>query len=95
MYLGILTGRLVGHMVAVKVIELGTLTNQKQVEKLAVEISLMKVLPGLGKSGFLLGCGGYSRAPKNRGLGGIWERSSINRAIDHSPHVLRPVWALL
>lgn len=41
-YLGILTGRLVGHFVAVKVIELGTLTNQKQVEKLAVEISLMR-----------------------------------------------------
>ena len=32
-----------GHFVAVKTIELGTLTNQKQVEKLAVEISLMKV----------------------------------------------------
>eukprot|EP00667_Euglena_gracilis_P001027 EG_transcript_1027 len=41
-YLGILTGRYVGHFVAVKVIELGTLTNQKQVEKLAVEISLMR-----------------------------------------------------
>eukprot|EP00668_Euglena_longa_P036632 GGOE01047080.1.p1 GENE.GGOE01047080.1~~GGOE01047080.1.p1 ORF type:complete len:848 (-),score=221.65 GGOE01047080.1:951-3422(-) len=41
-YLGILTGRYVGQFVAVKVIELGTLTNQKQVEKLAVEISLMR-----------------------------------------------------
>eukprot|EP00906_Rhabdomonas_costata_P010468 RCo014691 len=41
-YLGILSGRLVGHFVAVKVIELSSLTEPSQISKLAAEITLMK-----------------------------------------------------